>query len=110
MAIEIWVNIGSGNGLLPDGQTITWTNVDLSPIRYTDIHLRAISQEITQPIITKIILKITHLKCSQNLQGANELNDKVPYFKLMKCYPHPPTSHQTYDKSIQQYPCISNDI
>ena len=27
--LEIWVSIGSGNGLLPHGtQAITWTNVD----------------------------------------------------------------------------------
>ena len=31
IAIEIWVNIGSGNELFPDGtnyQSITWNNVD----------------------------------------------------------------------------------
>ena len=31
MATLIWVDIGSGNGLLPDGtKAINWTNVDLS--------------------------------------------------------------------------------
>ena len=31
MVAQIWVNLGSVNGLLPDGnQAITWTNVDLS--------------------------------------------------------------------------------
>ena len=34
-------------------QTITWTNVDLPSVRPGNIHLRAISQEITQPLITK---------------------------------------------------------
>ena len=33
MATLIWVNIGLGNGLLPD-VTITWTNVDLSSMVY----------------------------------------------------------------------------
>ena len=36
--------------------------------------MRAISQEIPQPLTTKISLKITHLKFTLNLPGANELN------------------------------------
>ena len=60
MATEIWVNIGSGNGLLPvRQQAITWTNVDWSSVKSSDIHIRAISQEMPQPSITKICLKIT---------------------------------------------------
>ena len=45
MATEIWVNIRSGNGLLPDG-TITWTNVDWSSVKSSDIHIKAISPEM----------------------------------------------------------------
>ena len=71
MATKIWVNIGSGNGLLPDG---TWTNVDSSSVKSIDIHMGAISQEIPQPSITKISLNITYLKFYSNLPGANELN------------------------------------
>ena len=41
-------------------QAITWTNVDLSPMRSRINHLRAISQELLQPSITKIILKIDY--------------------------------------------------
>ena len=41
---------------------ITWTNVDLSSVRSSDILLRAISQKISQPSITVIGLKSTHLK------------------------------------------------
>ena len=48
MAAEIWVNIGSGDAL-------------------------AISQEMPQPSITKIHLKITYLKFHSNFPGANEL-------------------------------------
>ena len=40
---QIWVNIGSGNGLLPSA--ITWTNVDLSSKVFFGITLREISQE-----------------------------------------------------------------
>ena len=47
---EIWVNIGSGNGLLPDGtwrhQAFTWTNVDLPSVRSIGIHLSTILQVI----------------------------------------------------------------
>ena len=39
-------------------QAITWTNVDLSSLRSSDVHLRAISLEISQPSVTKIILKL----------------------------------------------------
>ena len=41
-------------------QAITWTNVDLSSIRSSDIHLRAISQEIPQPSVTIICSKTTY--------------------------------------------------
>ena len=51
MATEIWVNIGSGNGLLPD-----W-----SYVKFNDIHITSISQEMPQPSITKICLKLLHI-------------------------------------------------
>ena len=38
-------------------QTITWTSVDLSSAKYSDIHLNAISHEMPQSSITKISLK-----------------------------------------------------
>ena len=54
-------------------QAITWTNVDLSSVRFSDNHLRAISQEIPQSSITEISLKITYLDFNSNLPGVNEL-------------------------------------
>ena len=54
-------------------QAITWTNVDWSSVKSSDIHIRAISKEMTQPSITKICLKITCLKCHSNFPGVNEL-------------------------------------
>ena len=54
-------------------QAITWTNVDLSSVRSSDIHLRASSQDIPQPSITEIIWKTKYLKCHSNFPGANEL-------------------------------------
>ena len=41
-------------------QAITWTNVDLSSVRSIDIQLMTISQEMPQPLITKISLKNTY--------------------------------------------------
>ena len=70
MVTEIWVNIGSGNGLLP---------VDLSSVRSSDIHLRASSQGIPQSSITEIICKIKYLKCHSNFPGANELMKKFDF-------------------------------
>ena len=42
-------------------------------LKQCDNHLRSISQEIPQPFITNINLKITYLKFHANLLGANEL-------------------------------------
>ena len=73
MATEIWVNISSGNGLLPDG-----TKPLLEPM-LTDHQCRAvtfifiISQEMPQQSITNICLKITYLKFHSNFPGASEL-------------------------------------
>ena len=57
-------------------QAITWTIVDWSSVKSSDIQIRAISQETPQPSITKIRLKITYLKFNSNLPGANELTIK----------------------------------
>ena len=38
-------------------QAITWTNVDWSSVKSIGIHIRAFSQELPQPSITKICLK-----------------------------------------------------
>ena len=46
MTTEIWFNIASNNGLVPEmHQCITWINVDASVI-FCGIKLRAISQEV----------------------------------------------------------------
>ena len=75
MATKIWVNIGSGNGLLAwQHQAITWINVDWSSVKSSDIHTGAISQEMPKPSLTKLHLKITYLKFYSNIPGANELN------------------------------------
>ena len=46
-------------------QAITWTIVDWSSVKSNDIRKRAISLEILQSWITKIILEITYLKLMQ---------------------------------------------
>ena len=74
MVTEIWVNIGSGNGLLPDG-TKPLNEPMLTDHQWSlvTIYIRAISQKMPQPSITKICLKITCLKFHLNFPGANEL-------------------------------------
>ena len=42
-------------------------------MKSSDIHIRVISQEVPQPSITEICLKITCLKIHSNLPGVNEL-------------------------------------
>ena len=71
MATEIWVNNDSGNGLAPDG-TKPLPEPMLTDPSY--IHIRAISQEMPQTSITKILLKFTYLKFHSNFPGANELS------------------------------------
>ena len=70
MATEIWVKIGSGNGLWPDDTKPSpepmFTDHQWSP---SDTHLRAISQGMPQPPITKICLKITYLNVIQTSLG-----------------------------------------
>ena len=51
----------------------TWTNVDWSSVKSSDINCLAISQEMPQPSVNKICLKITCLKFHSNFPGVNEL-------------------------------------
>ena len=74
MAAEIWVSIGSGNGLLPDStKPLPEPMLTDHHLKSSDIHIRAISQEMPQPSITKIHLKITYLEFHSNFPRANEL-------------------------------------
>ena len=62
MATEIWVNIGSDNGLLPNG-----TKPLPVPL-------------FTQPSIIKICLKITYLELHSNFPGASELKCRLDIY------------------------------
>ena len=73
MAVDILVNTGSGNGLLPDG-----TKPLLEPMltyhQYgPETFIWGISQSIPQLSTTGITLKIPYLKFHSNLPGADEL-------------------------------------
>ena len=61
-------------------QDITWTNIDLSSLRFCDVHLRAISLEISQPSVIKINLKNIFLRFYWNLPEADELIHHVRIF------------------------------
>ena len=49
----------------------------VSSVKSSDIHIRAISQQMPQPSITKIHLKITYPKFHSNFPGANELTENT---------------------------------
>ena len=59
-------------------QVITWTNVDLSSLRSSDVHLRSISLEISQPPVNEISLKIIFLRFYWNLPGGPWVNEVSP--------------------------------
>ena len=94
MATEIWVNICSGNGLLPDGTKPLpgpmLTDHQLSPVTCMlgQFHKRFLNQELL-----KIRLKITYLKFHSNFPGANELNG-LHQSSWQLLMPLPPTWHQ----------------
>ena len=54
MAAEIWVNIDSGNGLLPDSTKPLPEPMLTDQLTSSDIHVREISQEMPQSSVTKI--------------------------------------------------------
>ena len=53
-------------------QAIIWTHVDFSSFNSSDIHGKATPQDIPQPSVIKIRLKITYVKFYWNSPGANE--------------------------------------
>ena len=73
IATEIWFNIGSGIGLLPDGTKPLPKPMLTDHQKSNDIHIMAISQEKPQSPITKICLKVACPKLHSNFPGANEL-------------------------------------
>ena len=74
MATKIWVNIDSGNGLLPDS-TKPLPEPMMTYHKYGPVTLiwGQFHKNYLKPLTTKISLKITHLKFTLNLPGANEL-------------------------------------
>ena len=59
MALEIRVNIGSGNGLLPNRQqAISWSNVDLLSLVPLETHLSEILIKIQSFSLKKMHLNM----------------------------------------------------
>ena len=77
MGTKIWVNIGSGNGLLPDSTRSLpepmLTDHQWLPMTFILGQFHNISQQMPQPSITKICLKITCVRFHWNFPGTNEL-------------------------------------
>ena len=84
-----YVNIGSGNGLLPY-QDITLTTVDLLSVRSSDINLRAISQKMFKIWTGKMSLKNNLVKLLWHLPGTNELMELawMPCTQASQCCLH----------------------
>ena len=62
MATQIWINIGSGNGLVASDQAITWNNVDLSAKGFCGVHLRLILYHVLMNLICTMCSEITIFK------------------------------------------------
>ena len=67
-------------------QAISWTIVDLSWPRCSNIQLKAVWQEIHQPTITKTSLKITYPEFQSNLPGAKELSTNRPGMSMVRSH------------------------
>ena len=67
-------------------QAITWTNVDWSSVKSSDIHIRAISREMPQPSINEICLKITCLKFLLDFPGVNEFTVAMKLWVLQSIW------------------------
>ena len=82
MVISIWVNIGLGNGLLPDGTTPLPEPMLASHQRLSGIHLKTILQEVLINLIRNICSKIELLKLLPHLPGINELTKLATFRKI----------------------------
>ena len=73
LVTEVLVNIDRGKGVLPDG-TKPLPEPMLTDHQWcpSDTHIRTISQEMPQPSIHRIRLKITYINFHSNFPGANE--------------------------------------
>ena len=72
------VNIGSGNGLVPDStKPLPEPILTYRLLRSSHIHLRPISLEVLHPSVAKISLRITYLKFHSNVHGVNALNSLI---------------------------------
>ena len=69
----ILVNIGSGNGLVPDGTKLLPELMLTSHQTFCGIHLRAILPVVLLNFIRTMCSKISLLKLPLYLPGANEL-------------------------------------
>ena len=82
MATQIWVNIGSDNGIFLTAPSHYLNQYRLNhqwgPLAF--IHLKTISQEMLKISILDMSLKITDLRFQPHLTGTNDL--KIPYLPI----------------------------
>ena len=89
MATQIGVNIGSGNGLLPDGtKPLPEPMLTLRWLKSCGIHPKSITQEMLKTFILGMSFKIINLSSQLHLPGTSELKETThPQLKLTNCYP-----------------------
>ena len=93
MVSKNFINIGSGISLAPAGQEDkTWTSVDLSSIRSSDICLRTIPWEMPKIPISEMCLKNTysklwgHINTYSKLWGRCEVGDRGVWWRQICLY------------------------
>ena len=68
---------------------ITWTNADLSSVKYCGIHLMAISHEMLKTSTLEVSFKITNLRLYPHLPGTNELIKIITFQRDCEWAYHP---------------------
>ena len=79
-------------------QALSWTNVDLLSVRSSDLHSRAVSEEILHPSMNKISLKIIYRKFHPNVPGFNSLTTDVLLTFLCPRYSITPSKESDFHR------------
>ena len=89
---HIWVNIGSGNGLLPNGTKSLPEPMLTSSDVFCGIHFRVISQEMLINLIRNMCSEIVLLKSPPHLPATSELTLSPLIITSIKLLMHSQTS------------------
>ena len=104
--MEIWVNIGSGNGLLPEASSHYLNHVDFPS---SAIHLKAMWASMLKISISKFCFKLEHFKSQPHFPGDSELRNlfSIPLFALLPALVNLTSGGET---SSLAWGCVSCDM